>query len=82
MAKVPWHAVIYKNGTKICGGTIISERVVVTAGHCFFMEVNKTHEMDFKIFKVAAGKMKRGLDEQDTPAAQIKDVEEVRTPSR
>ena len=82
MAKVPWHVVIYKNGTNICGGTIISERVVVTAAHCFLMNSNKTQELDYKHFKVAAGKINRDLDEQDMPAAQIKDIQEVAFHSR
>ena len=33
----PWMVALLKNGDSWCGGTIINERWVVTAGHCFMM---------------------------------------------
>ena len=79
MATVPWHVVIYKNSSQICGGTIVSERVVITAAHCF---ANETQNMDYEIFKVAAGKMNRALDVMDSPDSQIRDILKVVIPSR
>ena len=77
VTEVPWHVAIYRNGEQICGGTIVSERVVISAAHCFTQNVNYTHTVDVKIFKVAAGKFKRGLDEEETLETQIRDVLEV-----
>ena len=79
---VPWHVAIYKNEEQICGGTIISERLVISAAHCFSMSKNNTHEIDYKIYKVAAGKSMRNLFEQETQATQIKDVLEVVIPPK
>ena len=74
---LPWHVGIYKNGEQICGGTIISEREIISAAHCFSLSTNNTHVIDYKIFNVAAGKTKRELLEQESPPAQVKDVHEV-----
>ena len=73
---------IYLDDKQICGGTIISERLVISAAHCFSMAQNNKHEIDCKRFKVAAGKTKRSLDVLETPEPQIRDVEEVQIPLR
>ena len=78
MTEVPWHVGIYKDGEQICGGTIVSERLVISAAHCFSMATDNSHQIDYKAFKVAAGKIRRGLDVQETPESQIRDVKEVR----
>ena len=78
MTESPWHVGIYQNGEQICGGTIVSERVVITAAHCFSQNVNFTHSYDVKSFKVAAGKYKRGLNAEETLETQIRDVKEVK----
>ena len=80
MTLVPWHVGIYQNGGQICGGTIISERLVVSAAHCFSQSTNCTHEIDYKTYKVAAGKIQRGLLELESPAAQVRDIQEVIIP--
>ena len=80
MTLLPWHVGIYKNGEQICGGTIISERVVISAAHCFSVSTNNTHVIDYKIFKVAAGKARRDLLKPESPPAQIKDIQEVIIP--
>ena len=77
MILVSWHVGIYKNEEQICGGTIISGRVVISAAHCFSMSTNNAHEIDYKTLKVAAGKIKRGLLEEESPPAQVKEIHEV-----
>ena len=79
---VPWHVGIYQNGEQICGGTIISERVVISAAHCFSLATNSTHAIDYHTFKVAAGKVQRGLEDKEKLKTQIRDVQEVQIPSR
>ena len=82
VTEVPWHVGIYQNSEQICGGTIISERLVISAAHCFSMSTNNTHQIDYKTFKVAAGKIQRGLNETKTQETQVRDVQEVGIPSR
>ena len=82
MTEVPWHVGIYENDTQICGGTIISERVVITAAHCFSQSINGMHIIDYKTFKVAAGKIVRGLNEKETQDIQIRNVLNVEISER
>lgn len=59
--KVPWHVAIYKLGNEdteteyICGGTILSPKIVISAIHCFW---DATSERVYAIdgFRIAAGK--------------------------
>ena len=74
MTEVPWHVVIYKNDMQICGGTIISERVVITAAQCFSQKADGMHDIDYKLFKVGAGKIIRGLNASETQSTQIRNV--------
>ena len=82
VTEVPWHVGIYQNGEQICGGTIVSERVVISAAHCFSLDTNYTHIFDVKTYKVAAGKILRGLDAKETLSTQIRDVVEVKISTR
>ena len=74
MTEVPWHVGIYENDEQICGGTIISERVVITAAHCFSQSIDGMHDIDYKTFKVGAGKIVRGLNASETQKTQIRNV--------
>ena len=82
MTEVPWHVGIYQNGEQICGGTIVTERVVISAAHCFSMSTNGSHEIDYKKYQVAAGKIQRGLNAKETQETQIRDVKEIKIPPR
>lgn len=35
VSEAPWNVAVYRNNELICGATIISERIVLSAAHCF-----------------------------------------------
>ena len=74
MTEVPWHVGIYENDEQICGGTIISERVVISAAHCFSQNTDGMHKIDYDRFKVGAGKIFQKLNAIETQVPQIRDV--------
>ena len=76
--EVPWHVGIYMNGTQICGGTIISERLVISAAHCFSVATNNVHIVDYENYQVAAGKFLRGLNATETQETQVRGVKDVK----
>ncbi|KPJ12638.1 Coagulation factor X [Papilio machaon] len=83
---VPWHAGIYHkscvNGThvQICGGSLISNSVILSAAHCFWDErENCLHSV--KRYSVAVGKLHRDWDDpDDEQIAQKSDVKKIVIP--
>ncbi|KOB68747.1 Hemolymph protein 14 [Operophtera brumata] len=73
--ELPWHAGIYrKNVTsyeQICGGSLISKRVVISAAHCFWTDLEK--QLPASQFAVAVGKLYRPWDDT-VDQAQKSDV--------
>lgn len=78
-ANVPWHATIFVRSDDeasfafACGGTLISELVVLSAAHCF-ASVNE------KSVKIAVGKRSSNFtisSSDDEPLAQLFDVEQI-----
>ncbi len=41
----PWQVAIYKNGRIICGGTLVSNRYVISAAHCFRQIVPRNYSI-------------------------------------
>ncbi|XP_019698501.2 modular serine protease isoform X2 [Harpegnathos saltator] len=69
LGSFPWHVGIYvkdsaKTYKNICGGSLISKNLVVSAAHCFYDEVeNKPYNASN--YAVAAGKYYRSWDAQE-----------------
>uniref|UniRef100_A0A1A9WL80 Peptidase S1 domain-containing protein n=1 Tax=Glossina brevipalpis TaxID=37001 RepID=A0A1A9WL80_9MUSC len=97
-SEVPWQVAIYQkpsdnvNYKFICGGSIISPSVIVTAqfvqkiyrvfktfteaAHCFW-DVAIEQKMNAEFFQIAAGKYYRDYGVTKDPTAQIADVAEI-----
>ncbi|GBP30600.1 Modular serine protease [Eumeta japonica] len=82
--ELPWHVGIYykmyKPYKQICGGTIISAEVVVTAAHCFWKDVEGLEPS--RRFAVAAGKLYRRWTAPSDSKAQLRDVNKIVIPKR
>lgn len=82
IAEVPWAAAIYKRDVLICGATIISEKLVLSAAHCFFREqpssITESVVLEpLELFKIAVGKYFRDPNANETYASQFFNVSEI-----
>lgn len=82
ITKVPWHVGIYKNNKKIsfhCGGSIITEKIVLSAMHCFW---DRQRDVPYEpsLFKVAAGKVNIEFAGEENLNAQYFDVDNFKYP--
>lgn len=61
----------------MCGGTLISPRVVISVAHCF-VEANtdklRQEFRDLSIYKIGVGKYNRNFNASEDTLAQFKDV--------
>ncbi|XP_043584684.1 modular serine protease-like isoform X2 [Bombus pyrosoma] len=81
----PWHVGIYRKNSaneyeQICGGTLISNNLVVSAAHCFYDEVYNT-VLDKSKYAVATGKHYRDWN-ADENYEQKSMLAEILTPER
>ncbi|KAF9414620.1 hypothetical protein HW555_007549, partial [Spodoptera exigua] len=82
--ELPWHVGIYRKTTKpykqICGGSLVTNRIVISAAHCFWDDISK--QQPASMYAVAIGKIYRPwANERDTDA-QKSDVKEIKIPVR
>ncbi|KAL9896624.1 modular serine protease-like [Glossina fuscipes fuscipes] len=80
-SEMPWQVAIYQKTDKVnykfvCGGSIVSPSVIVTAAHCFWDAVVED-KMHVGFFQVVAGKYYRDYDMTKDPAAQAADIAEI-----
>ncbi|XP_066990919.2 modular serine protease isoform X2 [Anabrus simplex] len=66
----PWHVGVYRlndgkdEWEQICGGTLISSRVVISAAHCFYDE-DTDQVFDKNLYKIVAGKYFRDWEKKN-----------------
>ncbi|CRL04521.1 CLUMA_CG017596, isoform A [Clunio marinus] len=82
IAEVPWTAAIYKRNILICGGSIVSERLIISAAHCFFREQPSSLSEsvvleDTALFKIAVGKYFRNISAFEDFVPQFFNVKEI-----
>lgn len=80
ISDVPWSAGIYqlyrKKFKHICGGTILTKRIIISAAHCFFIEKKRQFASPDQ-FKVAVGKYFRGFYVNESLPIQTFNVTEI-----
>lgn len=82
IGEVPWTAAIYKRSVLICSGSIISERLIVSAAHCFFRElpsslIESVAREDLSLFQIAVGKYFRDIEASEDFKPQFFNVSEI-----
>ncbi|XP_026810570.1 hemicentin-1-like isoform X2 [Rhopalosiphum maidis] len=79
----PWNVGIYQlnsqgNYDMICGGSIITLNLVITAAHCFWVKgISKIISVTGGQYKIAVGKYKRNYTVNDNDFTQIMNVTRI-----
>ncbi|KAE8736847.1 hypothetical protein FOCC_FOCC017697 [Frankliniella occidentalis] len=73
-SEFPWHVGLYADGQYNCGGSLLSERIVVTAAHCVF-DIHKQNRLyDPKQLQVTVGNTYRDWSKGNTESVQRRNV--------
>ncbi|CAG4958052.1 unnamed protein product [Colias eurytheme] len=82
--ELPWHTGIYSKRTtpykQICGGSLVSSTLVISAAHCFWDDLTK--KQPAQKYAIAIGKLYRPWDEPKDVDAQKSDVKSIEIPPR
>lgn len=74
----PWHVAVYnKNKTLICGGTIISPYLILSAAHCFHDRVNNV-KLSASDYEIAVSKVTRNYSVRDNESQRMHKILEIR----
>ncbi|XP_065210564.1 modular serine protease-like [Planococcus citri] len=74
----PWHVAIYnQKKVLICGGTIISPELVLSAAHCFYDRVNNKKQ-DAVNYEVVVSKVSRNYSQIDNKYQKVFKINEIR----
>lgn len=77
----PWHVGVYKiDDTYLCGGSIISLKVVLSAAHCFCDPNGNRYPIED--FKIAGGKYHRVFNDERDKYAQNSLIDAIHIPER
>ncbi|KAF5269370.1 hypothetical protein FQA39_LY08762 [Lamprigera yunnana] len=77
----PWHVGIYNiDNSYLCGGSIISLKVIISAAHCFTDPNGKLYGIEN--FKIAGGKYHREINDERDKDAQISLLQQIYIPER
>ncbi|XP_028166490.1 modular serine protease-like [Ostrinia furnacalis] len=82
--ELPWHAGIYRKTStpymQICGGSLVSAKVVISAAHCFWNDTSKAQPASN--YAVAMGKLYRPWNSPGDLEVQKSDVATLKMPER
>lgn len=82
ISDVPWQAAIYKSREKLtkllCGGSILSSKVIISASHCFYDD-NTRIWTSKNVIKVVVGKYFRNFTAEESHQTQIFSVKEIKS---
>ncbi|XP_065210210.1 suppressor of tumorigenicity 14 protein homolog isoform X2 [Planococcus citri] len=78
----PWHVAIYnENKMLICGGTIITTKLILSAAHCFYNDATNT-KLNAENYEVVVSKFTRTYTTKDNSEQKVFKVKEIRFSKR
>lgn len=81
--RFPWHVGVYERKEsglfeQMCGGSIISAQVVVSATHCFWNGTGESNKLyPLERYRIMAGKTYRAIDAEEDKGAQERSISHI-----